>query len=88
MIEIVLIAGLVIIAAAAITLAGYIHASAKQERQELVRRLVVREQDILDRLMAKGLTEVKYAQREPESGVVTSKRRNDARITQEKAQIG
>ena len=87
MTELILIVGLIIVAVAALALAAYIYATAKQERQELVRALQVKEQDIYDRLMAKSLPEVKNAQREPEPGVVTSKRRNDERITKENAKI-
>ena len=53
------------------------------ERQKLVERLAAKDHDIMDRLMAKSLPEVKQAQREQDPGIVTSKRRNDERMMSE-----
>lgn len=76
-----------VIAVGALALAAYIYAASRIERLELIEMLVHKDQDIYDRLMAKSLTEVKSAQREPETGVVTSKRRNDERITRDHVKI-
>lgn len=84
----IVIAALFIIAAGALTLAYSINESAKQERQELTRALIAKDQDILDRLMAKDLQDVKYKQREPDIGPgVTSKRQNDKRVAEQHAKM-
>lgn len=85
MTELILFIGVILIALAAIALAAVVMITGRQERQELLRQLTAKDQDILDRLMAKSLPEVKQAQREPETGVVTSKRRNEERLTKENA---
>lgn len=79
--------GLIIINLALAGLFAYQLLEARKERQELVNKLVAKELDMLDRLMAKDLPEVKQAQQPPNPGVVTSRRRNDQRIAEENAKI-
>ena len=85
--DIIFIISLTIVAAGALTLAAFVIISAKQERRELIAQLTAKDQDMLDRLMAKDLPEVKVAQREPTPGGITSKRRNDERIAEQNAKI-
>ena len=54
-----------------------------RERKELIEKLTKREQDFLDRLMAKDLPEVKQAQKLPDGGRVISKYKNNVRIAEE-----
>jgi len=82
-----LIAGLIMINLALAALFAYQLLEARRERQELVHELVAKNLDMLDRLMAKDLPEVKLAQQPPNPGVVTSRRRNDERIAAENAKF-
>ena len=79
--------GLIIINLALAALFAYQLLEARKERQELVNKLVAKELDMLDRLMAKDLPEVKQARQPPNPGVVTSRRRNDQRIAEESAKF-
>ena len=78
---------LAVITALSLALALHTNITARQERRELIAQLTAKDQDMLDRLMAKDLPEVKVAQREPTPGGITSKRRNDERITEQNAKI-
>ena len=60
---------------------------ARKERKEMVDRLVAKETDYLDRLMAKDLSEVKREQRDPVPGNVTSKRQNDQKLYEKNARL-
>ena len=62
-------------------------ATAHRERAELTRQLIAKDQDMLDRLMAKDLQDVKYKQQEPVTAGITSKRRNNERLVEERAKI-
>lgn len=58
-----------------------------RERRELVDRLTAREQDFLDRLMAKDLQDVKRAQSPMTEPRAVTRRQNDARISEEMRRI-
>jgi hypothetical protein len=54
--------------------------SFSRERKELIDRLTKREQDFLDRLMAKDLPEVKREQTPPRAPIAITRRQNDIRL--------
>jgi|LSQX01.2.fsa_nt_gb hypothetical protein len=71
----------------ALALSAYICEIGKRERDELVNKLIEKDRDLLDRLMAKSLQEAKEAQREPVPSKIISKRKNDARMMEEKRKL-
>ena len=54
-----------------------------RERRDYLERLTKREQDFLDRLMAKDLPEVKREQAPPRTPAAITRRQNDARIAEQ-----
>ena len=65
----------------------YRELSFSRERREFFTRLTTREQDFLDRLMAKDLPEVKREQAPPRQPLATSRRQNDQRKVEEARKV-
>ncbi len=76
-----------IITTLTLALCAYQAHTAKQERRELIAQITAKDQDMLDRLMAKDLPEVKQQQKPPAEGHATSKRRNDQRIAEQNKKL-
>ena len=75
---------LAVITALSLALTLHTNLTARQERRELIAQLTAKDQDMLDRLMAKDLPEVKREQREPTPAEVSSRRRNDEKLQRQK----
>ncbi len=76
-----------IITTLSLALCAYQAHTAKQERATLIAQLTAKDQDMLDRLMAKDLPEVKQAQKPPAEGHATSKRRNEQHLTEKNKKL-
>lgn len=65
----------------------YRELSFSRERREFLTRLTTREQDFLDRLMAKDLPEVKREQAPPRQPLAITRRQNDQRKVEEARKV-
>ncbi len=85
--ELIALMALTMITLLSFVLVAQTNKAARQERENLIKQIIAKDQDMLDRLMAKDLPEVKQAQKPPAEGVVTSKRRNDQRIAEQNKKL-